>query len=116
MQLFQKAIDRYNEFFSKFPNEKWQVYEFKYYIAEIYATLGQHQLAADNYDYVASEDISTYPTFKRDDDTLGLDLEEIEKIEKAKTSGATTPIGISQEDAAYNAVVSLGEARKIKII
>ncbi|MBD3314526.1 MAG: tetratricopeptide repeat protein, partial [Chitinivibrionales bacterium] len=107
----QKALERYEEYFEKFPNNKWKVYEFKYNVAEIHNTLGNYQKAAECYDYVAQADLSTYPKFVPDEiDTFALDQEEIERrrAERKKSS----PVNISQEDAGYNAVVALDNLRK----
>lgn len=107
--LYQKALDRYHEFFEKFPEDKWRVYEFKYNAAEIYNELQEYQKAAEYYDYVSSQDLSTYPEYKAEIDTLGLDQEEIEKLKKEAQQG---PRAISQQDAGYNAIVALDNARK----
>ncbi|MBD3240086.1 MAG: tetratricopeptide repeat protein, partial [Chitinivibrionales bacterium] len=107
--LFEKALKRYLEFFDKFPNEKWDVYELKYNTAEIYNELGMYKKAAEYYDYVASQDLSTYPEFKIELDTLGFSQEEIEKMKKERKKQHEA---ISQEDAGYNAIVALDKARK----
>jgi tetratricopeptide (TPR) repeat protein len=107
--LYEKAIDRYNEFSQKFPEDKWHNYEFKYYMAEIYNTLGEFQKSAEDFDYVAMADLASFGPFKEEVDTLGMDQTEIEKQKKEEKTG---PITISQEDAAYNAIVALMNARK----
>jgi len=107
--LYEKAIARYNEFSQKFPEDKWHNYEFKYYMAEIYNTLGDYEKSAENFDFVAMSDISTFGPYKEEVDTLGMDQVAIEKQKKEEKSG---PISISQEDAAYNAIVALMNARK----
>ncbi len=107
--LYEKALKRYNEFSQKFPEDKWHNYEFKYYMAEIYNTLGDYQKSAENFDYVAMADLASFGAYKEDVDTLGMDQTEIEKQKKEEKTG---PISISQEDAAYNAVVALMNARK----
>jgi len=107
--LYEKALARYNEFAQKFPEDKWHNYEFKYYMAEIYNTLGDYLKSAENFDFVAMADLSTFGPYKEEVDTLGMDQTEIEKQKKEEKSG---PISISQEDAAYNAVVALMNARK----
>jgi tetratricopeptide (TPR) repeat protein len=107
--LYQKALSRYMEFCQKFPDDKWRNYEFRYYMAEIYNTLGEYLKSAENFDYVAMADLSTFGPYKEELDTLGMDQTEIEKQKKEEKSG---PISISQEDAAYNAVVALMNARK----
>jgi tetratricopeptide (TPR) repeat protein len=72
-----------------------------------------YEKAAANYDYVATQDLTTYPRFKMELDTFGMDQEEIErkKIETKKSS----PVAISQEDAGYNAIVALDNLRKQKM-
>ncbi|HUI93464.1 MAG TPA: tetratricopeptide repeat protein [Chitinivibrionales bacterium] len=107
--MYEKALARYNEFAKKFPEDKWHNYEFKYYMAEIYNTLGDYLKSAENFDYVAMADLSTFGPYKEEVDTLGMDQTEIEKQKKEEKTG---PISISQEDAAYNAVVALMNARK----
>jgi len=109
--LYEKAMSRYNEFFQKFPEDKWRVYEYRYNIAEIYSSLGDCEKAAENYNFVAMEDLSTYPTFVADIDTLGMDAEELEKLKAAK-GDKTSPVAISQEDAGYNVIVALDNCRK----
>ncbi len=110
-ELFEKAIQRYSEFFQKFPDDKWKVYEFKYNIAEIYSHLQQYQKAAEAYDYVAQADLSGYPSYKHEVDTLGLDDEQKERMLKEKGS-KDSPVAVSQEDAGYNAIVALDNLRK----
>lgn len=105
--LYQKAIQRYEEFFKEFPEDVWRIYEFKYNLAEIYGLLGDCRQAAENYDYVATQDMSKYPPFKRDVDTLGMDQDQAEKMKSEK--GVSL---ISQEDAGYNVVVALDNCRK----
>ena len=107
--LYEKALKRYNEFAQKFPDDKWHNYEFKYYMAEIYNTLGDYLKSAENFDFVAMSDLASFGPYKEDVDTLGMDQTEIEKQKKEEKTG---PISISQEDAAYNAVVALMNARK----
>ncbi|MFP4163846.1 MAG: tetratricopeptide repeat protein [Chitinispirillaceae bacterium] len=109
--LYEKAKERYTEYFTRFPDDKWKVYEFKYNVAEIYSSMGDYAKAAENYDYVAMQDLSTYPKYKEDVDTLGWDPEEAEK-EKAKAGNKTNPVEISQEDAGYNAIVAFDKLRK----
>jgi len=108
-KAYEKALKRYLEFFEKFPNDKWRVYELSYNVAEIYARLDMYKEAAKYYDYVAMQDLSNYPKFKMDLDTLGFDQEEIEKMKKEREKQRAA---ISQEDAGYNAIVALNNARK----
>ena len=107
--LYEKALNRYVEFSQKFPEDKWHNYEFSYYMGEIYNTLGDFDKAAQFYDNVSSADLSTFGPYKPEIDTLGMDQAEIEKEKKEEKTG---PITISQEDAGYNAVVALMNARK----
>jgi tetratricopeptide (TPR) repeat protein len=107
--LYQKAMKRYAEFSEKFPEDKWHNYEFSYYTAEIYNTMGEFEKAAQNFDAVAMADLKTFGAYKPEVDTLGMDQTAIEKEKKEEKSG---PIAISQEDAGYNAVVALMNARK----
>ena len=107
--LYEKALARYVEFSQKFPEDKWHNYEFSYYTGEIYNTLGDFDKAAQFYDNVSSADLSTFGPYKPEIDTLGMDQAEIEKEKKEEKTG---PITISQEDAGYNAVVALMNARK----
>ncbi len=106
---YEKALKRYLEFFEKFPDDKWRVYELSYNVAEIYARLDKYSEAAKYYDYVAMQDLSTYPKFQMDLDTLGFDQEEIEKMKQDREKQRAA---ISQEDAGYNAIVALDKARK----
>ena len=109
--MYEKAMKRYNEFFQKFPDDKWRVFEYKYNVAEIYNSMGNCEKAAENYNYVATQDLSTYPAYVNDVDTLGMDSEELEKLKAAK-GDKTNPISISQEDAGYNTIVALDNCRK----
>jgi cellulose synthase operon protein C len=106
---YEKAIKRYEDFFREFPEDKWRNYEFRYNIAEIYGALGDCGHAADNYDYVAMQDITKFPAYKKEVDTLGMDQDEIEKLKK---QGDQTTVLISQEDAGYNVIVALDNCRK----
>jgi len=108
---YDKAMKRYNEFFAKFPDDKWRVFEYKYNVAEIYNNMGECEKAADNYRFVAEEDVSKYPAYVNDVDTLGMEAEELEKL-KASKGDKTNPISISQEDAGYNVIVALDMCRK----
>ena len=108
-ELYEKALNRYSEFFQKFPEDKWHNYEFSYYVAEIYNTLGEFEKAAEYFNSVAMADLTTFGPYKPEIDTLGMDQTAIEKEKKEEKSG---PIAISQEDAGYNAVVALMNARK----
>jgi tetratricopeptide (TPR) repeat protein len=107
--LYAKALKRYLEFAQKFPEDKWHNYEFSYYIAEIYNTMGEFEKSAQYYDAVAMASLSTFGPYKQEIDTLGMDQTAIEKQKKEEKTG---PITISQEDAGYNAVVALMNARK----
>jgi TolA-binding protein len=106
---YQKALKRYQDFFREFPDDKWRTYEFKYNVAEIYNALGDCQKSAENYDYVAQQDISKFPEYSAEIDTLGTDQDEVEKLKKKADKG---PILISQEDAGYNAIVAIDACRK----
>ncbi len=107
--LYEKALKRYVEFSQKFPEDKWHNYEFSYYTAEIYNTMSEFEKAAQNFDAVAMADLASFGPYKPEIDTLGMDQTAIEKEKKEEKSG---PIAISQEDAGYNAVVALMNARK----
>ncbi len=106
---YQKALKRYEEFFAKFPEDKWKNLEFRYNVAEIYSALGNCEKAAENYNYVTMENIAAYPPYQADIDTLGMDHDEVEKI---KQSADKLTSNISQEDAGYNVVVALDNCRK----
>ena len=106
---FEKALKRYNEYFSKFPEDKWKIYEFRYNIAEIYSAMGDCDKAAENYDFVAMQDLSTYPEYRAEVDTLGMDHDDVEKRKQESNKG---PVVISQEDAGYNVIVALDNCRK----
>ncbi|KMQ52684.1 TPR-domain containing protein [Chitinispirillum alkaliphilum] len=108
---YEKAKQRYLEFFERFPDEKWKIYEFRYNLAEIYSHLGDYVNAAENYDFVARQDLSTYPEFRESIDTLGMDPEELAR-RRSEMGDATSPIEISQEDAAFNVIVALDNNRK----
>ncbi len=113
--LFEKALARYNEFFTKFPTDAWRVYEYKYNIAEIYNELKSYDKAAECYDFVAQQNLSTYPQYKAEEDyKMGLDEEEKERLRKEKGTKAT-PVSISQEDAGYNAIAAYDNLRKQKM-
>jgi tetratricopeptide (TPR) repeat protein len=107
--VYEKALKRYQEFFTRFPEDKWRVYEFHYNIAEIYSSMGDCQKAADNYDFVAMQDLKTFPEFKTEVDTLGMDQDQ---VEKSKQTAGKGPVVISQEDAGYNVIVALDNCRK----
>ena len=109
---YQKALERYEEYFSKFPEDKWKTFEFKYNVAEIYSSLSDCGRAADNYNFVAMENLATYPPYQSDIDTLGMDHDEVEKL---KQSADKVTSNISQEDAGYNVVVALDNCRKKKM-
>jgi tetratricopeptide (TPR) repeat protein len=108
--LYKKALARYQEFFQKFPDDKWKVYEFKYNVAEIHNMLGDFESAADAYDFVAQQDLATYPKYEVELDTMLLDEEQKERVLKESKEGG--PVAISQEDAGYNAIVALDNLRK----
>ncbi len=108
--MYQKALKRYNQYMQMFPEDKWKVYEFKYNSAEIHNVMKQYDKAAANYDYVASQDLKTFPAFKNQMDTLGMDQQEIEKMKQEKKKNS--PVSISQEDAGYNAIVAYDNLRK----
>lgn len=109
--FYENAMQRYHEFFDRFPEEKWKVYEYKYNVAEIHSQLGNYAKAAEFYDFVAMADLSTYPEYRTTIDTLGMDPEERER-RRAQIDEAKSPVEISQEDAAYNAIVALDNNRK----
>ncbi len=106
---YKKALKRYEEFFAKFPDDKWKIFEYKYNVAEIYSSLGECAKAAENYNFVAMENLATYPPYQADIDTLGLDHDDVEKL-KQNADKATS--SISQDDAGYNVVVALDNCRK----
>ncbi|MBD3346699.1 MAG: tetratricopeptide repeat protein [Chitinivibrionales bacterium] len=112
--LYEKALARYEEFFKKFPDDKWKVYEYKYNCAEVYNSLQEFGNAVDYYWYVATEDLSKYPEYRIDVDSLLYDdPKEYEKARmEAEKGGAKA---ISQADAGYNAIAALDRLRKKKI-
>jgi cellulose synthase operon protein C len=107
--LYKNALKRYEDFFQQFPDDKWRTYEFRYNVAEIYNALGDCEKAAENYDFVAQQDVSKFPEYSAEIDTLGMDADEVEKLKKKADKG---PILISQEDAGYNAIVAIDVCRK----
>ncbi|MBN1604362.1 MAG: tetratricopeptide repeat protein [Chitinispirillaceae bacterium] len=106
---YEMALKRYEEYFVKFPGDKWKTYEFKYNVAEIYNALNDCAKAAESYDYVAMQDLSTYPKYSAEVDTLGVDADDAEKMKKEAGKGPTV---ISQEDAGYNVIVALDKCKK----
>jgi cellulose synthase operon protein C len=106
---YERALKRYLTFFQRFPDDKWMIYELKNNVADIYNKLQDYDNAAKYYDYVASEDLSSYPKFAVDLDTLGFDQDEIERMKKEREGAHKS---ISQEDAGYNVIVCLDNARK----
>jgi tetratricopeptide (TPR) repeat protein len=110
--LYQKALTRYKEYFQKFPDDKWRNYEFNYNVAEIYGALGDCEKSAEHFNLVAMADLTTFPEYKADIDTLGTDQEDVEKQKKGADKG---PVVISQEDAGYNVIVALDNCRKKKM-
>ena len=109
--MYDKALKRYQEFFAKFPNAKWNMYEYKYNVASIYNEIGDYANAAEQYDYVARTDLASMPAYEREIDTLGMPPEEIEKQRK----NVKQTLGFSQEDAGYNVIVSLDKGRQKSI-
>lgn len=107
---YERSIKRYQQYIDMFPNEKWKIYEFKYNMAEIYNALHRYEQAAKLYDYVATQELSTYPRFKAELDTMGMEQEEIERLRTKRKK--SSPVSISQEDAGYNAIVALDNLRK----
>jgi tetratricopeptide (TPR) repeat protein len=107
---FDRALARYNEFFQRFPDDVWRVYEFNYNVAEVYSQLGNYDRAAHHFDLVATTDLTKFPAFVDDMDTVGMDPEAVERIRAEGTR--SNPIAISQEDAGYNALVSIGSLRR----
>jgi TolA-binding protein len=108
---YERAMARYNEFFQKFPEDKWRVFEYKYNVAEIFSQLGDCEKAAENYNFVAMEDLSKYPAYVAELDTLGVDPEQLEQL-RARQGDKSNPIAISQEDAGFNTIVALDNCRK----
>lgn len=106
---YEKALKRYQEFFKKFPEDKWRNYEFKYNIAEVYSAMGDCDKSAEYYDQVAMADLKTFGEYKAEIDTLGMDADEVEKNKKKADQG---PVVISQEDAGYNVIVALDNCKK----
>ncbi len=106
---YEKALKRYQEFFQKFPEDKWRNYEFQYNIAEVYSAMGDCEKAAEYYDKVAMADLKTFGEYKTEIDTLGMDADEVEKNKKKADQG---PVLISQEDAGYNVIVALDNCKK----
>lgn len=112
--LFEKALKRYNEFFQRFPEDKWKVYEFKFYVGDIFTELQQFDNAVAAYWFVATEDISKYPEYKVDVDSLMFDdAKQFEEAKQRAQKGGA--MSVSQEDAGYNAIICLDNARKKRI-
>lgn len=109
--LLEKALKWYNEYFSKFPDDKWKIYEYKFNVAEIYNMLGSYEKAADCYQFVAQQDLAIFPKYQNDLDTMMLDPEEKERVLKDMKE-KKGPVAISQEDAGYNAIVAIENMRK----
>ncbi|MBN1982723.1 MAG: tetratricopeptide repeat protein [Chitinivibrionales bacterium] len=113
-ELYEKAFFRYKQFMEMFPEDKWKVYEFHYNMAEIYNSLHDYESAAMHYEYVASQDLKSYPRKVEEElDTMGMEQEQIERLRSEKKK--TGSISISQEDAGYNAIVAYDNLRKKKM-
>lgn len=91
--FYKKAAKRYKQYIELFPEEKWTVYEFSYYLADCYNEMKNYEEAANCYDYVASAQVNTYGERKE----RALD----DSTKKA------APLAVKQEDAGYNAVLAL---------
>jgi len=108
-KLYEEALARYTEYFQKFPEDKWRVYEFNYNVAEIYGALGDCSKSAEHFNMVAMADLTTFGEYQANIDTVGADMEDVEKQKKGAEKG---PVVISQEDAGYNVIVALDNCRK----
>lgn len=106
---YEEALARYTQYFKMFPEDKWRVYEFNYNVAEIYGALGDCKKSAEHFNLVAMADLSTFGDYKANIDTVGADMEDVEKQKKGAEKG---PVVISQEDAGYNVIVALDNCRK----
>ncbi|MDR0303522.1 MAG: tetratricopeptide repeat protein [Chitinispirillales bacterium] len=113
-KYYTKAIDYYERVIRGYPDDKWPVYEYRYNVAEAYMSTGQFEKAAESYDFVASADLSKYPVYKSDIDTLGAEASDVEKA-KAENTSKTSPVNISQSDAGFNAIVALDSVRQSEI-
>ncbi len=111
-EYYESAIKRYLEYVTNYPDEKWQVFEHWYDLAEAYNSIKNYERSAFYYDKVASAQLASYPKFTAELDTIGLEQEEIEKMKQAQKK---SPVAISQEDAGFNAIVSMENMRKEQI-
>jgi tetratricopeptide (TPR) repeat protein len=57
---YEKAVKRYKQYIETFPEEKWTVWEYTFYLAECHNELKQYEDAAKCYDFVASAQPSSF--------------------------------------------------------
>ena len=111
---YNKAIEYYERVIAGYPDDKWMVFEYRYNVAEAYMATGQFEKAANSYEFVAAADLRTFPVYRANIDTIGMEAGEAERARSAG-AGQTSPVNISQSDAGFNAIVALDTLRKIEI-
>lgn len=106
-----KAIEWYGKYIKKFPSEKWNVYTFHYYMADLLSDslVARYKEAAAEFDWVSREDTTTYPSRKeaekkRKQEQLK-EERDIRKQHKSDIQERVQAVQVNPQEAGFAAIV-----------
>lgn len=120
-EYFEKALSGYGDYISKFPGDKWLVFSFRYFQADLLSDtlIARWQDAADAFDWVSREDTTKYPSraeeSKKVSESKKKEERDIREQFKSDIKEQIAIVKLNPEEAAFAAVVCLEKVAMAKL-
>jgi tetratricopeptide (TPR) repeat protein len=111
--LYEKALAGYGNYIEKFPEDKWLVFSFQYFRADILSDtlIARWKEAAEAFDWVSREDTTNYPNRAEQkskvEDAAKREERDIKKQFTSDIKEQVAIVKVPAEEAAFAAIVCL---------
>ncbi|MBL8028809.1 MAG: tetratricopeptide repeat protein, partial [Fibrobacteres bacterium] len=112
-ELFEKALAGYSNYIEKFPDNKWLVFSFQYFRADILSDtlIARWKEAAEAFDWVSREDTTKYPNRAEEkakvEDEKKREERDIKDQFKSNIKEQIQIVKLNPEEAAFASIVCL---------
>jgi len=119
--LYEKALAGYSNYIEKFPDDKWLVFSFQYFRADILSDtlIARWKEAAEAFDWVSREDTTKYPNRadqkSKVEDAAKREERDIRQQFKSDIKEQISIVKLDPEEAAFASVVCLEKVAMIAI-
>ncbi len=112
-EYFRKALSGYENYINKFPEEKWNVFSFHFFRADLLSDslVGRYEEAASEFEWVSKEDTTRYPS--RDIDSKKLldekkkEARDIKDQFRSDIKEQVSTVQVNPQEAGFAAIVCI---------